>query len=294
MLSAAALSALLLVCSDLLGRRLVVLLASVQLFIALATFVSDLWADQISLAFAAMVVPLYRVLGEHVDRVMAMMFATAALCVLPSALGMGAMFPLTMRVFSAGGARVGRDVSAVYAGNTLGSIAGAWLPGFVLMPTFGMQATLHVGIALNLLLAGYLALSAQAQGRGSLLRRVALAGAALALVGALGWAGVGRSMLRWNLTKMTLGRVPHLAGQGRARSGDVGRAGPRVLPRRSVDDGLGRALGPPLLAQEQREGRSQQRRRHADADHGRGPAAAVACPWARAGSTSRSSVWARA
>ena len=136
----------------LLRRRLVLLLALVQVFIALATFASDVCADKISLAFAAMVTPFYHALGQHVDRVMAMMFATTALCVLPSALGMGAMFPLTMRVWSAGGARVGREVATVYAGNTLGSIAGAWLPGFLLMPAFGMQPTLHAGIAVNLLL----------------------------------------------------------------------------------------------------------------------------------------------
>ncbi len=203
--SAVALGALLIAALVLLGRRLVVLLAAVQLFIALATWVSDLWADQISLAFAAMVVPFYRVLGEHVDRVMAMMFTTAALCVLPSALGMGAMFPLTMRVFSAGGARVGRDVAVVYTGNTLGSIAGAWLPGFVLMATFGMQATLHVGIAINALLAVCIVLSIPRPGARAAIQRGAFAAIVLALVGMLALATVRPSTLHWNLTKMTLG-----------------------------------------------------------------------------------------
>src|SRR4029077_1238169 len=101
---------LLLALLSLLRARLVLSLAAVQVFIACATFVSDVWADKISLAFAGMVAPMYHTLGEHVDRVMAMMFATAALCVLPAALGMGAMFPLTMRIFSAGGERVGREV----------------------------------------------------------------------------------------------------------------------------------------------------------------------------------------
>jgi predicted membrane-bound spermidine synthase len=203
--SAVALGALLIAALVLLGRRLPLLLAAVQLFIALATFVSDLWADQISLAFAAMVVPFYRVLGEHVDRVMAMMFTTAALCVLPSALGMGAMFPLTMRVFSAGGARVGRDVSLVYTGNTLGSIAGAWLPGFVLMAAFGMQATLHVGIAINALLALFVVLAVPSRSARDAVRRGAFAVIALGLVGVLALLTVRPSSLHWNLTKMTLG-----------------------------------------------------------------------------------------
>src|SRR5690606_16335661 len=32
-------------------------------------------------------------------------------------------------------------------------IVGSWLPGFVLLPLIGMERTLHVGIALNMLLA---------------------------------------------------------------------------------------------------------------------------------------------
>ena len=51
------------------------------------------------------------------------------------------MFPVTMRVWTAGGQHVGRDVGIVYTGNTVGSILGAWLPGFLLMPLFGMQGT---------------------------------------------------------------------------------------------------------------------------------------------------------
>jgi len=187
----------------LLRGRLLAQLAALQLLIAGATFVSALWADEVSLTFAAMVAPLYHVLGEHVDRVMAMMFATAALCVLPGALGMGAMFPFTLRVWSAGGERVGREVGLVYTGNTLGSIAGAWLPGFVLMPSLGMQATLHVGIALNALLGlgVWVAGASQRSGRKALLA-VPLW---LALAGGLAWAATPASPLGWNLTKMTLG-----------------------------------------------------------------------------------------
>ncbi len=189
----------------LLERRLLLLLAMVQIFIAAATFVSDLWADQISLTFAAMVAPFYHTLGEHVDRVMAMMLTTAALCVLPSALGMGAMFPLTMRVFSAGGARVGREVSLVYTANTLGSIVGAWLPGFVLMPSFGMQAALHVGISINLLLGVLVLLfvrGAGERGRGAAFAALPVA---LGLIVLLRFAAEPTSPLAWNLSKMTLG-----------------------------------------------------------------------------------------
>lgn len=183
--------------------RLLLLLACMQGFIALTTLVSDVWADEISLTFAAMVAPLYHSLAEHVDRVLAMMFTTAALCVLPSALGMGAMFPLCLRIWSAGGERVGRDVSVVYTGNTLGSIAGAWLPGFVLMPLLGMQATLHLGIAVNLTLCAIIAGAALAP-RSRIWRPVMLV-ALLPLFGLLYLGSFERSPLRWNLAQMTLG-----------------------------------------------------------------------------------------
>ena len=44
-------------------------------------------------------------------------------------------------------------MGSVYAANTLGSILGAWLPGFVLLPLLGMQRTLDAGILLNTLVA---------------------------------------------------------------------------------------------------------------------------------------------
>ena len=189
----------------LLRGRLVAQLASTQLYVALATLVSDLWADEISLTFASMVAPLYHVLGEHVDRVLSMMFATAALCVLPAALGMGAMFPLTMRAFSGGGERVGGDVARVYTGNTVGSIVGAWLPGFLLMPRIGMQATLHAGIALYTLLALAVFLVGADAGRSRVRRALVCVPLALALLGGLALASRPRSVLAWDLSRMTLG-----------------------------------------------------------------------------------------
>ncbi len=136
-----------------LRRRAVALLGAMQLFIGGATLLSELWADRFSYIFAGMVSPLYDALPENVNAVLALMCLTVALCVLPAALGMGAMFPLTVRVFSRDGRRIGREVSIVYAGNTVGCLAGAWLAGFALMPTIGMQGALHAGIAANVVLA---------------------------------------------------------------------------------------------------------------------------------------------
>jgi hypothetical protein len=66
---------------------------------------------------------------------------------------MGAMFPLVVRVWSSGGDAIARDVASVYTGNTVGSILGSWLPGFVLFALVGAERTLHLGVALNMILA---------------------------------------------------------------------------------------------------------------------------------------------
>ena len=69
-------------------------------------------------------------------------FAVAALCIvfIPTLL-LGAAFPVALRL-CVGPDRVGRDVGAVVAFNTLGGIVGVALCGFVLIPLLGLVRTL--------------------------------------------------------------------------------------------------------------------------------------------------------
>jgi spermidine synthase len=192
-----------------LHRRAFATLIALHLFIACSTWMSAAFADELSLTFASMVAPLYHELPDRVGTVQSFMFITAALCVLPSALGMGAVFPATLRAWTQGGGRIGRDVGTVYAGNTVGSILGAWLPGFVLMPALGMQTTLHIGMLWNLLTAMLLAwLGTRFAARGSRERRaLTLTAAAVPwLMGVLIFATLRPAqLLGWNISKMTLG-----------------------------------------------------------------------------------------
>jgi len=202
-------------------RAPVLYLGLIQLFVAIAAFVNYLFQDEVPFAFAQMVTSLGERLPEHVPTVQGMMFLTAGLCVLPVTLGTGAMFPATLRVWSEGGRRIGQDVGVVYAGNTGGSILGAWLPGFLLMPLIGMERTLHVAIGINLALALLLLVVSGADGvepeEGGE-RRVpfwhaatvyTLAPAIPAMVALLvvgtTRGGLGGLDLRWNLAHMTLG-----------------------------------------------------------------------------------------
>ncbi|MET0343244.1 MAG: hypothetical protein ABW252_19705 [Polyangiales bacterium] len=175
-----------------------------QLGIALATLGSHAVQDEIPYAFARLVIALPS-LPEHVGLVRFFMLLTAGLCTLPAALGMGAMFPIALAQATTRDAAIGDDVGRVYGANTLGSIVGAWLPGFVLLPSWGMERTLLAGVALNATLGVALACSALTRAAGaraarwlgacSLLLTLAT-GACIALPDAPG---------RWNLAHMTLG-----------------------------------------------------------------------------------------
>lgn len=67
---------------------------------------------------------------------------------------MGATFPLVVRLLTLRGARVGTMVGRAYATNAIGTILGAFVAGFVLipMPGVGMERTLLIATALNTLL----------------------------------------------------------------------------------------------------------------------------------------------
>lgn len=191
------------------GRPFASLIA-LQVFIAVSTWMSAAFADELSLTFASMVAPLHAELPDRVGTVQAIMFLTAALCVLPSALSMGAVFPASLRVWTGGGREIARDVGVVYAGNTVGSILGAWLPGFVLMPSLGMQQTLYAGIAWNLVTALMLACVALVYGPKSQprsRRHLTLTAAAVPwLIAIVAFAALRpERLLGWNISKMTLG-----------------------------------------------------------------------------------------
>jgi spermidine synthase len=72
---------------------------------------------------------------------------------------LGISFPSLLNLFSRLREKTGRSVGSVYAVNTLGSIAGAVLAGFLLLPLLGSYATLEFAAAVNVGLgAGFLLL----------------------------------------------------------------------------------------------------------------------------------------
>ncbi|MEK6607051.1 MAG: fused MFS/spermidine synthase, partial [Myxococcota bacterium] len=130
------------------------------------------------------------------DSILGLHFAVAMLAVLPPAIFMGAVFPLTMQVVAGRLGSIGRDVGRAYAWNTVGGIAGSFLGGFVLLPALGLRAGLVAAGAVYATLAAGLALAAP----GRIASRVAASAGALGLC-----AAVAHALPRWDLVELTAG-----------------------------------------------------------------------------------------
>src|SRR5216117_1394474 len=93
-------------------------------------------------------------------RLLLMGVAVRAVLLIP-AIGIGMTFPLLTDLTARPRDARGADVGAAYALNTLGSILGAVLTGFVLVVVLGTQTTLRIGLVVNgfaaLALAGFAA-----------------------------------------------------------------------------------------------------------------------------------------
>jgi len=73
------------------------------------------------------------------QRVVVLLFAESAATLLVTTLLFGMTFPLALRLVVQGIDTLGTRLGVVYTANTLGSIAGAWLVGFVALPALGVR-----------------------------------------------------------------------------------------------------------------------------------------------------------
>lgn len=73
-------------------------------------------------------------------------FAVAAMVALIPSLLFGATFPAAVGSLGGSADRLGRTIGTAYAANTIGTVCGAWLAGFVLIPAVGLRVTILVGV----------------------------------------------------------------------------------------------------------------------------------------------------
>jgi spermidine synthase len=123
-------------------------------------------------------------------------FCAFYLLIVPSLL-LGMSFPLLLNIASHAAREVGSRVGSVYAANTLGTVLGSVLTGFVILPWLGSLATLRAAASVNLLLGLGFGLFGVALRRS---RKYVLGVVALSLV-VLVWLGPGG----WDARRMTRG-----------------------------------------------------------------------------------------
>src|SRR5438874_2826096 len=123
---------------------------------ALAQGITAAGAALLFLLFSALpvyIIAIFQVtfLGAT-SRLLLMALAVGSVVLVP-AVGMGMTFPLLTDLVAERGRARGADVGRAYGLNTLGSIAGAALTGFVLVVWLGSDLTLRLGLLLSALSA---------------------------------------------------------------------------------------------------------------------------------------------
>lgn len=123
----------------------------------------------------------------------------AARIILPPAFLLGALFPTAVAVYQRRGREAGASVGAVYAANTIGSIAGSLATAFLLVPWIGTLRSILMAAALN----AAIGVGALLAGEGPALRRRLAAGALLLATVAFALF----ALPKWNPERMSLGLV---------------------------------------------------------------------------------------
>jgi len=165
-----------------------------QLLVALATYASVLLVEELPFLY----LKAYEVLNPSPTQLLSVQFLLAMGLMLLPTLGLGAMFPITIQGLKPSATQAARVVGWAYALNTVGAIAGSVFAGFWLVPRFGSQKTMLVGIGLNLLGAAGLLFQVR---EGKLARYRVLVGLAVAAI----FAGLVGATPRWDPAVMSSG-----------------------------------------------------------------------------------------
>ncbi|MGA2265973.1 MAG: fused MFS/spermidine synthase [Phycisphaerae bacterium] len=157
---------------------------------------------------ALAVVPVFGWLPMHFGRVIAELSESFwklqllefgvvfAVMLVPTVL-MGLAFPLATRAYVSATSGISRSVGSLYAANTVGSILGSFLGGFVLIPLLGLQRTILVAVGINIVVGCAILLWSPLVSRG---RRVAAAAVSAAMAVALAW-----TLPPWDPATLTFG-----------------------------------------------------------------------------------------
>jgi spermidine synthase len=166
------------------SKNPVVQLGIIQLLIGLSVLVSGILIGRLYLLrqFFENSLPTASFGGS----VLFLLALAAAIMAIP-ALFMGMAFPFALRVSINGRMAVGRSVGTLYAANTIGSVVGALLAGFIALPLLGVMKSIVLAGGTFLLVASALLIAAGGR-RTPLGAAASIAPGALGLLLILSWA----------------------------------------------------------------------------------------------------------
>jgi spermidine synthase len=121
--------------------------AGIEMLIAASVAASLVLSPQLPFLYMR----LFPVFKDAFGLQIAAQIGLAALIAFVPSLLLGATFPAVVACLGATPARLGRTIGSAYAANTVGTVLGAFLSGFVLIPAIGLRATVVVGLVANLL-----------------------------------------------------------------------------------------------------------------------------------------------
>jgi spermidine synthase len=124
-------------------------LSVIHIIIAVLVTVGLLLTDELPPTFLV----LMNLFKLHPTSAFASKFLVSAALMLAPTFCMGMVFPATVKLASDAGKALGWTVGRVYAVNTVGSIVGTFIGGFILVPYLGLQFTVALMILCNVSLA---------------------------------------------------------------------------------------------------------------------------------------------
>ncbi len=167
--------------------------AAVELGIGLTALATIPLFERLPLIFLR----LLQALGDSFPLFLFLQVLLSALVMFLPTFLLGMTFPLVVRLFTQSLDRVGGSVGACYAANTVGAILGTFAAGFIFIPWIGVQNSLIVAAAINLLVGSALTFAAP---RLTGQHRFAVAAVVLALLVVL-----PVKMPRWDRSVLTSG-----------------------------------------------------------------------------------------
>ncbi len=124
----------------------------VYAFVEIALGILGLLSPALFVAADALYASVYPRIAENVTALSLIRLVLVSMILLPSTLLMGGTLPLLCRAYVRSDARLSRAVGCLYAWNTLGAAAGCAATGFLLIPTIGVNTTIYLAAAANLII----------------------------------------------------------------------------------------------------------------------------------------------